>query len=259
MYRPRIIPVLLLKDGALVKSVRFKHHRYIGDPINAVRVFNDLKADELAFVDISATRQHRTISPGLIRTVGEEANMPFAVGGGIRTLGDIRNMIGMGAEKVIINTMAAESPEFIRAAVNEFGSSTITVCIDAKKNFRGKYQVITRAGKTSAGYSPDEFARIMEGAGAGELIIQSIDRDGTRLGYDIELVNQISQQVSVPVTALGGAGCYSHLQALAEATVVNGLAAGSLFVFHGNRQAVLISYPTREEITRIVMNHDRKR
>lgn len=250
MYRPRIIPVLLLKNGGLVKTIQFKNPRYIGDPINAVRIFNNLNADELTFLDIDATRQGRLVSIEIVKNVGEEANMPFSVGGGIRTLDNIHQIIEAGAEKVIITTKAVEDPGFIRQAVKEFGSSTIVICIDVAKNFYRKPVVWLRAGKKRTKYSPIDFGCLMEEYGAGELIIQSIERDGKMEGYDIELVHSISQKITIPIVALGGAGNMQHLQALEQFTVVNGLAAGSLFVYHGERNAVLVNYPNREEITK---------
>jgi cyclase len=251
MYRPRIIPVLLLQNKGLVKSVRFKNHRYIGDPINAVRIFNDLKADELAFIDILATKENRTISTDFVKKVGEEANMPFSAGGGIRTLEDIRKIIEAGAEKVILNSIAGENPYFIKKATDEFGSSTITVCIDVKSDFRGKEKVWIKAGTKSINSNPVEFARQMEEYGAGEIIIQSIDRDGTMKGYDVDLIKKIADSVSIPVVSLGGAGKWKDLVDLNKLVSLNGLAAGSLFVYHGERHAVLVNYPERQEILKL--------
>lgn len=251
MYRPRIIPVLLLQNKGLVKSVRFKNHRYIGDPINAVRIFNDLKADELAFIDILATKENRPISTDFVKKVGEEANMPFSAGGGIRTLEDIRKIIEAGAEKVILNSIAGENPHFIKKAVEAFGSSTITVCIDVKGDFWGKEKVWIKAGAKSINSNPVEFARQMEEYGAGEIIIQSIDRDGTMKGYDIDLIKKIADSISIPVVSLGGAGKWEDLIDLNALVSLNGLAAGSLFVYHGERHAVLVNYPKRQEILKL--------
>lgn len=248
MYRPRIIPFLLLKSAGLVKSVKFKNHRYIGDPINAVKIFNDLKADELAFVDIMASKEKRTISLDFVKKVGEEANMPFSVGGGISSLSDIQKIIEVGAEKVIINTAAIENPKFVSHAVNEFGSSTITICIDISKNIFGKNQVKTRAGSKKINQNPVQLARQMEDMGVGEIIIQSIDRDGTMNGYDIELIHQTSENLQIPVTALGGAGRLEDMSELIKCVPVNGLAAGSMFVYHGPRKAVLVNYPSYNDI-----------
>ena len=251
MYRPRIIPVLLLQNKGLVKSVKFKNHRYIGDPINAVRIFNELKADELAFIDILATKENRTISIDFVKGVGEEANMPFSAGGGIRTLEDIRKIIEAGAEKVILNSIAGENPGFIRKAANDFGSSTITVCIDVKNDFLGNEKVWIKAGTKSINTNPIQFARQMEENGAGEIIIHSIDQDGTMTGYDINLVEKIANSVSIPVVALGGAGKLEHFIDLNTSVSLNGYAAGSLFVYHGERNAVLVNYPERKEILEI--------
>lgn len=248
MFRPRVIPVLLLKGQSLVKSTAFKDYKYIGDPINAVRIFNDLKADELVFLDILASKENRLISLDFVRDVGEESNMPFAVGGGIRSIEDIREIINAGAEKVIICSKAAEDPDFIRRAADTYGSSTIVVCIDVKKKFFSGLQTWTHAGSKPTGKNPIEFAKLMEEKGAGEIIIQSIERDGAMQGYDIELIKSISEAVTIPVVALGGAGNVSHLKQAHSQAYANGLAAGSMFVFHGSNRGVLINYPDRAEL-----------
>ena len=251
MYRPRIIPVLLLQNKGLVKSVKFKSPRYIGDPINAVRIFNELKADELAFIDILATKEKRTISTDFVKDVGEEANMPFSVGGGIRTLEDIRKIIEAGAEKVILNTIAGENPDFVTKASEAFGSSTITVCIDVKKDLFGKERVRIRAGTKSVNIDPIQYARQMEEKGAGEIIIQSIDCDGTMTGYDVSIIKKITNAVSIPVVSLGGAGKWEDLINLNSLVSLNGLAAGSLFIYHGERNAILVNYPERHKIQQL--------
>lgn len=248
MFRPRIIPVLLLKNSALVKSVKFKDHKYIGDPINAVRIFNDLKADELVFLDIEASRQNRLVSLDFVRDVGEEANMPFAVGGGIRSVEDIKAVINAGAEKVVINTAAAQNPDFVRQAADIFGSSTIVVCLDIKKQwFKGERTWIL-SGSRATGYTPLEFAQLMEEKGAGEIIVQSIEQDGMMTGYDIELVKSVATAVSVPVVALGGAGKNEDLIDAFKNGCANGLAAGSIFIYQSAQRGVLINYPDRNEL-----------
>lgn len=234
----------------MVKSIAFKDYRYIGDPINAVKIFNDLKADELVFLDIWASRENRTISLDFIRNVGEEANMPFAVGGGIKTIEQIRDIIGAGAEKIIINTYAAQNPDFIRQASETYGSSTVAVCMDIKKKFIGKEKTWIFNGSSATDFGPVEFAQLMEEKGAGEIIAQSIERDGTMQGYDIELIKKISQTVTIPVVALGGAGNMKHLKEAYVDGFANGLAAGSMFVYHGARNAVLVNYPEKSEILR---------
>ena len=248
MFRPRIIPVLLLQDTSLVKSIRFKKFQYIGDPMNAVKLFNEFKADELVFLDINATNQNRLVSLELVRAVGEEANMPFSVGGGIKSLEDIQQVISHGAEKAILSSYAIKNPNFIKQAADTFGTSTIVVCIDVKTNFFGKQSVFIENGKTNTKITPLEMAIVAEEQGAGEIIIQSIDRDGMMSGYDLTLIKLISEKVSIPVVALGGAGNFEHLKDCYENTYVNAMAGGSFFVFHGSAKGVLISYPASDII-----------
>lgn len=242
---------MLLKNKGLVKSTRFKDHRYIGDPINAVKIFNDMKADELAFLDIMASKEGRMISIDFVSKVGEEANMPFAVGGGIEKIEDIQKIIAAGAEKVIINTQAL-NVDFIREAADTFGSSTIVVCLDVKKKFFGKKQTWTLAGEKASGYDPVDFARIMQDNGAGELIVQSIEQDGMMQGYDVPLIKAVSEAVTIPVIALGGAGNLSHLKQAYIEAYANGLAAGSMFVYYGLRKGILINYPEKEDIIKLL-------
>ena len=245
MLRPRIIPVLLLRNNVLVKTIAFKNEKYIGDPINAVHIFNDLRADELVFLDIDATAENRTINTAFVQQVGEEADMPFAVGGGIRTVEDIRRIIAAGAEKVVIGTAAVTDPELVQQASAAFGSSTIAVCIDVKKKFLGGSVVWTHGAKKSSSLSPVAFARKMEEKGAGELIIQSIEKDGSMTGYDLDLIRSIAEAVSIPVVALGGAGKTDDLRTAWKQGYANGLAAGSMFVYQSARRGVLINYPEK--------------
>lgn len=249
MFRPRIIPVLLLKNRALVKSVGFRNHKYIGDPVNAVRIFNDLRADELVFLDIEASKNGRLISLDFVKNVGEEARMPFAVGGGIKSLDDIRAVINAGAEKVVINTYAGQKPDFIKEASETFGTTTIVVCIDVKNQFLKGQRTWILGGTKSTALTPTAFARLMEKNGAGELIIQSIDKDGTMDGYDIDLIKSVSMSVGIPVVALGGAGENEHLKEAYRSGHANGLAAGSMFVYQGKKRGVLINYPDKKELT----------
>jgi imidazole glycerol-phosphate synthase subunit HisF len=251
MFRPRVIPVLLLRNLGLVKSIKFKDYKYIGDPINAVRIFNDLRADELVFLDINASKEKRKISLDFVRKVGDECNMPFSVGGGIRTIEDIREVLMSGAEKVVINTAAVEDPEFIRQASEEFGSSTIVVCIDVRKKFFGDNIVCIYSGSKSTTYDPADYARLMAEKGAGEILIQSISNDGMMQGYDLNLISEISNAVTIPVIACSGAG---NIQDLKQAIVMgnaSAVAAGSLFVYFGPRRAVLINYPNKEELLKL--------
>jgi cyclase len=251
MFRPRIIPVLLLRNQGLVKTVAFDKHRYIGDPINAVKIFNDLEVDELVFLDILASKEGRCISPEFIRGIGDEANMPFAAGGGIRTVQQIEGIIKAGAEKVVINTAAFEVKSLIREASSAFGSSTIVVSIDVKKKFLGKKQVYVKAGSNATGLDPVEFAKQMEQDGAGELFLTSIDHEGRMQGYDLELIHAVSAAVTIPVVAHGGAASAQHFTDAVLKGHASAVAAGSRFVYHGPRNAVLINYPTPGEIQKL--------
>jgi cyclase len=254
MFRPRVIPVLLLKNLGLVKSLKFKDYNYIGDPINAVKLFNDLRADELVFLDILASKEKRTIQLSFVQKVGDECNMPFSVGGGIKTIADIKQILNAGAEKVIINSYAAENPEFIKQAAMEFGSSTIVVSIDVKKNLFGKENTYILGGSKSTNYNAVDFAKLMEEKGAGELIINSIEKDGTMEGYDLNLVKKVSEAVTIPVIACGGAGNSAHLAEGIKSGYASAVAAGSMFVYHGPRKAVLINYPSKDELQKIFLN-----
>jgi len=248
MYRSRVIPCLLLKGQGLVKSIRFKDHRYIGDPINAIKIFNDKKADELIFLDVFATKEKRSISLDLVRKLGDECNMPFTVGGGISTLSQIKGLIQAGAEKVSINSAAANNPEFIREASLEFGSSTIVVAMDVKKKRITGQRVIIKNGTSSTSYTPIEFAQLMQEKGAGEILVNSIDDDGMMLGYNQELIASVAKSVDIPVIACGGAGSVDDLSRVVLEGKASAAAAGSLFVFHGPRRAVLINLPEKEAI-----------
>lgn len=251
MFRPRVIPVLLLKNQGLVKSVKFKDYKYIGDPINAVKIFNDKKADELIFLDITATLEKRKVSLKLIQNIGDETNMPFAVGGGIRSIQDIKEILNAGAEKVCINSYAVENPQFIRVAADTFGSSTIVVSIDVKKKTFGKEQVYIQCGQKATGLDPVVFAKQMQEMGAGEIMITSIEHDGIMQGYHLELIKKVADAVSIPVIACGGAANYNDLRNPVEKANASAVAAGSLFVYHGPRRAVLINFPPQKELQEI--------
>ena len=248
MFRPRIIPCLLLKDKGLVKSTRFKDFRYIGDPLNAIKIFNDKKADELIFLDIFASEQKRTITLDLVQKLGDECAMPFTVGGGISDIGQIRDLINAGAEKVCINSAALSDPELIRRAADTFGSSTIVVSMDIKKKAFSGYRVYAQRGRKATKRSPVEFAQEMEALGAGELFVNSIEHDGMMEGYDLPQLNQICSAVQIPVIACGGAGNFEHMEKAITIGGASAAAAGSLFVYHGPRKAVLINLPDRQDL-----------
>jgi cyclase len=242
MYRPRIIPVLLLKNKGLVKTRCFEKPRYVGDPLNAVKIFNDLNVDEIIFLDITATREGRCIAPELVKEIGDEGNMPFAAGGGIRSLHQIEQIIKAGAEKVILNTAAFEVENLVSEAAKAFGSSTIVVSMDVKKKFLGSQKVFIKAGTTSTNMAPVEYAQMMEQEGAGELFLTDIHYEGCMQGYNLELIHKISSAVSIPVVAHGGAGNDLHLKAAISEGHASAAAAGSRFVYSGPHNAVLINY-----------------
>ncbi|MBP2133110.1 cyclase [Methanomicrobium sp. W14] len=256
MFRPRIIPALLLKDKGLVKTVQFRDPKYIGDPINAVHIYNDKKADELIFLNIVASRREglfkrikkHELPFDLTSKISRECLMPLSYGGGITSVHEIEMLFKSGVEKVIINTEAFNNPGLIREASEIFGSQSIIVSIDAKKRSSGQYEVIINDGETPAGLDPVTHAKEMESQGAGEIMINSIDLDGTMTGYDIELIRQVSDAVNIPVIACGGAGKISDFRQAYYEGHASALAAGSLFVFHGRKRAVLISYPTKKEL-----------
>jgi len=241
MIIPRVIPCLLLKNGGLVKTIKFNNETYIGDPLNAIRIFNKKEVDELALMDIEASKENKAPSFDIISSVAKECFMPFAYGGGIKSVEDIRKVLGLGAEKIIIGNYAIEHPEFIKEAANIFGSQSIIVSIDAKKNSKGEYEVFSKRGKMGTGILVLDFALLMVKMGAGELILTSIDKDGTMEGYDFGLISLVSKKVNIPVIATGGASNIDDFKkAIAEGASAVG--ASSMFVFYGRNRAVLISY-----------------
>jgi cyclase len=242
MLRTRVIPCLLLRDGGLVKTVRFKSATYVGDPINAVRIFNDKEVDELVFLDIGATHAGAEPNFELLEDIASEAFMPFGYGGGITNTDQIKRLYGLGIEKVILNTAAIEQPDLVNAAVAIAGSSGVVVSMDVRRSWMGRATVYGRSGRKDTRRDPTEYAREMERRGAGEILISSIDRDGRMAGYDLDLIGRIAGAVSVPVVACGGAGALAHLRDAVDHGA-SAVAAGSMFVFHGKHKAVLITYP----------------
>jgi imidazole glycerol-phosphate synthase subunit HisF len=251
MRRIRVIPVLLIHKGGLVKSVKFKNHKYVGDPINAVKIFNEKEIDEIVILDIDATRENRPPDFEKIKEIAGEAFIPVAYGGGITNLEEIKQLFYLGVEKIIINNMAVKAPALITAAASVAGSQSVVVSIDVKKNLLGKYKVYIKNGTENTKLDPVNFALQMQQAGAGEIILNVIDRDGTYTGYDLDLIRKISAKLTVPVVACGGAGKLNDFAdaALAGASAV---AAGSFFVFQRPHQAVLISYPDQNELRKHV-------
>ena len=251
MIRPRVIPCLLLKNEGLVKTVKFKDPKYLGDPINIVRIFNDKEVDELVFLDITATVENRRPNFDLLGKITSECFMPLGYGGGIREMEDVKKLLSIGVEKLVFNTSAVENPSLIRAAADHAGSQAVVISMDVKKTLFGKDEIFTRAGRKSTGLDPVKFAVDMEKQGAGEIFVNSIDRDGTMQGYDLDLVRRVADSVTVPVVACGGAGNIGHLAEAVKAGA-SAAAAGSMFVFQGPLRGVLISYPAQDELKRVM-------
>jgi len=246
MLRTRVIPCLLLKGQGLVKTIKFKDPKYVGDPINAVKIFNDKEVDELIFLDITATLEKRNPNFKVIQDIASEAFMPLGYGGGIRDIDDIKKILNLGVEKVIINSFAVENPFFIRKAADIVGSQSVVVSIDVRKNFWGKYEIFIHSGKKNTKLDPLTYAQQVQSMGAGELFINSIDMDGTMLGYDVGLIRKITEAVDIPVIACGGAGRLNDFNRAVKSGGASAVAAGSMFVFQGKHRAVLISYPEIE-------------
>jgi cyclase len=238
----RVIPVLLLEDGGLVKTVRFRDPRYVGDPINAVRIFNEKQVDELVVLDIRATREGRPPDEVAIAEIVSEAFMPVAYGGGVRDVATATRLIQLGVEKVVVNAAAVEDPGGVARIADRLGSSTVVVGIDALARGQGRWEVVTHGATRPTGLDVVAHARAAAELGAGELFLNSIDRDGVMDGYDLDLVRAVSAAVDVPVVSCGGAGSLEDLAAVVGAGA-SAAAAGSLFVFHGRHRAVLITYP----------------
>jgi cyclase len=252
MLRTRVMPCLLLKDGALVKTVKFRDPGYIGDPINAIRIYNEKEVDELIFLDITATVENRQPPYNVLSEIASECFMPVTYGGGIRRLEDIQTIFSLGIEKVAINSYAVENPSFIRTAADKCGSQSVVVSIDVKRMAPGHYEVYTRRARKTAGLDPVSFAIQMEDMGAGEILLTSIDRDGTQEGYDVELIYKVASAVSIPVIACGGAGKLEDFGAAVEQGGASACAAGSMFVYFGRNRAVLINFPARRELEAIL-------
>lgn len=251
MLRPRIIPSLLVHDNGLVKTVNFKNPKYIGDPINAVRIFNDKGVDELAIFDIDSTVFGKEPNYSLIERVASQSMMPLCYGGGVKTVKHAQQIFSLGVEKIAISSAVIENPNLITDIAERVGAQSVIVVLDVKKKMLGGYEVYTHNGKNSTGINPFKFAEEVQKLGAGEIIINSIDRDGMMRGYDLDLIDKIREKITIPITVLGGAGSLSDIEKVVDRHGVIGVAAGSLFVFKGSYKAVLINYPTQIEKNKI--------
>jgi len=247
MLRNRVIPTLLLKNNGLVKTTKFKDPVYVGDPINAVKIFNDKEVDELILLDITATNENKEINFKKIEEIISEAFMPIGYGGGIKTIKQIEKLFKMGLEKVIINSAAYSNPNLIKEAVTIFGSQSIVLSVDIRKDFLGNYKLYSNSGTVKQNIKVEDHLKRVEDLGAGEIYLNNIDKDGTLTGYDFEFINIFSTLVSVPVIVAGGAASLEDFTKATEAGA-DAVSAGAMFVFQGVHRAVLISYPNYKEL-----------
>lgn len=255
MLRPRIIPCLLVKNKGLVKTVQFKDGKYVGDPINAVRIFNEKEADELMVIDIDATSKNNEPDYKMIENLASECRMPLCYGGGIKNLEQAQRIFSLGVEKIAISSAAISNPKIISEIASKVGSQSVVVVLDVKKKMFGGYDLYTNNGKKNLNINPVDFASKMEIEGAGEIVVNSIDNDGVMKGYDFDLIDKVRNSVTLPLTVLGGAGDLEDIGLLIQKYGIIGAAAGSLFVFKGKYKAVLINYPNWEEKDKIINQH----
>lgn len=247
MLRPRIIPSLLIQDMGLVKTVNFKDPKYVGDPINAVKIFNEKSVDELAIFDIDATVKGLEPNYSLIERIANQSRMPLCYGGGVKNVEQAQRIFGLGIEKIALSSAVLNNPQLITAIADRVGAQSVIVVLDVKKKLFGGYEVYTHNGKKGTGINPFKFIVEAQQRGAGEIILNSIDQDGVMKGYDFTLIDKAREQTSLPMTVLGGAGSLDDIKKIIDKHKIIGVAAGSLFVFKGVYRAVLINYPTKEE------------
>ena len=252
MLKTRVMPCLLLRGWGLVKTVKFKKPNYVGDPINTVRIYNEKEVDELIFLDITATPQDKKPPFQVISEIAGECFMPFTYGGGITNIDDIKTIFSLGVEKVAINSYALANPGFVTQAAEAFGSQSIVVSIDVKRSVLGRYGVYTHGGTKPAKIDPVACAREMTDRGAGEILLTSIDRDGTYSGYDIELIRMVSDAVAIPVIACGGAGKTEDFGLAVHQGGASAVAAGSMVVYQGQGRGVLINFPDKHDLKAVL-------
>jgi len=252
MLRTRIIPTLLLRGESLVKTVQFDKFGYIGDPVNTCRIFNELEVDELAFLDITASVEKREPNLKILQEISNECFMPLSYGGGIRSVDSAERILGIGFEKVIFNTYPFENPGIISETAKAFGSQSVIIAIDVKRSFWGKYEVYSLSGSVNRRKSPVEWAKEIEDLGAGEILLTSIDREGTWKGFDIELTRQVADTVSIPVIAHGGAGTVGHIGDVVKNGHASAVALGSMVVYQARGMGVLVNFPDKEDLEEVL-------
>ncbi|GHT67086.1 putative imidazole glycerol phosphate synthase subunit hisF2 [Bacteroidia bacterium] len=248
MLRSRIIPCLLVHNKGLIKTVEFKESKYVGDPINAVKIFNEKEVDELIVLDIDATKEKRSPDFDMIKNLAVECRMPFCYGGGVKTVEEVKKIINLGAEKVAISSSAIHNFDIIEKMSNAVGAQSIVVVLDImKKGLFGNYELYLENGTVKTGIKVKDFVAKLNETAIGEIVVNSIERDGTMQGYDFHLIDTVRELTDLPITVLGGAGSLEDIKQLIDRYKIIGAAAGSLFVFKGKYRAVLINYPTKEE------------
>jgi cyclase len=252
MLLPRVIPCLLLRDGGLVKTVRFKDAKYVGDPINAIKIFNDKRVDELIVLDITANRARREPNYALIDEIASECFMPLCYGGAVTSVAQAKRIVNLGVEKVAVNNAALARPELIGELASQLGAQSVVACLDVKKSWTGAYRVYDSAKQKVTDKDPFEHAALLVRMGAGEVLINNVDRDGTQQGYDHDLVRRFTAKLRVPLIACGGAWTKDDLRTVVKDSGASAAAAGSMFVFEGPHRAVLISYPPYPELVRLM-------
>jgi len=256
MLYPRIIPCLLVHNKGLVKTTRFRDPKYVGDPINAVKIFNEKEVDELIVLDIDASVKKQEPDYKLIENLAVECRMPFCYGGGIKTIEQAQRIFSLGVEKIAVSSLAVENKMVIADLVEKVGSQSVVVVIDVKKKFlSGKYEVFIHNGTKNTGIELMQFISEMEELGVGEVVINSIERDGLMNGYDLGLIKDVKNKVNIPLTVIGGAGSIHDIGEVIHQNGIIGVGAGSLFVFKGKYRAVLIHYPTIDEKRELIKNY----
>lgn len=250
MLRTRVIPALLLRDESLVKTVRFGKFTYVGDPCNTVRIFNELEVDELVFLDITATNDGRSPNLALLADIANECFMPLGYGGGIRSFNDAQAILKLGFEKVIVNSSAVENPHLVTKLADHFGRQAVIVSIDVKRDLLGHHKVRTRSGTSNTSLDPVDWAREVERLGAGEILLTSMDREGSWEGFDIDLVKSVTDAVHIPVIAQGGAGSLAHIGAVVRQGAASAVALGSMVVFQKKGMGVLVNFPDPADLER---------
>jgi cyclase len=252
MLQKRVIPALLLRDDALVKTVRFDKPGYIGDPVNTVRIFNELEVDELVFLDITATNENRAPNLRILREIADECFMPLGYGGGLNNFDTVQSIFEIGFEKVILNSVMHSRPEFVTEIADHYGNQAVVASIDVKKNFWGNYEVWSHSGKRNTKKDPVSWAQELEELGAGEILLTSIDREGTWSGFDLQLTQKIADAVNVPVIASGGAGSLIHIKEVVSEGRASSVALGSMVVYQQKGMGVLVNFPDYNELQSMI-------